>query len=710
MPKRALDLTSDSSDSSDSSYEPTSRRTRARSSSRPPEASSTAARFAAASPFLAPRSKLLGGTGTGLEDKPKLKAEVEVEGGSSKGKGKGKAKVKDRDVPLDTDSPASPSKKKRKKRNPLGVSASPDGVLSFPFQAKGGEASQDEQRRSLEFAEGKVLVTTYVKEKRGRPRTKPKLKGKGKGRKKRQDSSSESSESSSDDDSDDEAICVDLDTIIGADPDKQVLRALVVSPRMQVPWTPHRFASTRENKPRGKKGKGKGKAVKNDEQEEEEDKKEQKPTFTRHYADKIPLLLLHDEADTSDWQEWTNVVTHRPQSDVGEGKKGGMEANLVVMVRRNPPSQRHSLRIAIHTSKMDANTWKKTENSLWVQDFPQLASAPPASPALNPTHTPFSSGLLEFLLSDATGLPKTASYKPYTDLFRLFDFSSSKDVRLVTSLAGSYEGSDAVEQGGGLTSLARAIEGLQPRDKGKWKVEYLTHTTEKISLSVVEQLFAAFCGIPPTEHSLSSSSRSKALATSFAASKSDKLVVLFPSESNVEAAGKEGKIGREELRWEGEEWDELRKKDARGEVCRDVELKSGRVGHHTVALVIHQPLEKDKTDDDEEQYEAFLYVGSHTPTPSAWGLYTLPTGLNPSLTPSLTLPQTHLGLLLRLCTAGTWSSLKSQIDELVPWKRPVRKYGAGRDGGPARNVERKERRKAGRPRKKRVGEEEEEDE
>lgn len=273
------------------------------------------------------------------------------------------------------------------------------------------------------------------------------------------------------------------------------------------------------------------------------------------------------------------------------------------MVRRNPPSQRHSLRIAIHTSKMDANTWKKTENSIWVQDFPQLVSAPLASPALNPTHTPCSSGLLDFLLSDAIGLPKTAAYKPYTDLFRMFDFSSSKDVRLATSLAGSYDGSDAVEQGGGLTSLARAIEGLQPRDKGKWKVEYLvrwtfpisfsslplllrrsrqTHTTDKISLSFVEQLFAAFCGIPPTEHSLSSSSRSKALATSFAASKSDKLVVLFPSEGSVEAAGKEGKIGREELRWEGEEWDELRKKDARGEVCRDVELKSGRIGHHTV--------------------------------------------------------------------------------------------------------------------------------
>ncbi|BGP29147.1 hypothetical protein JCM10296v2_000885 [Rhodotorula toruloides] len=708
MPKRALDLTADSSDSSDSSYEPSSRRTRARSSSQPAEASSTAARFAATSSFLAPRSKLLGGVGTGLEDEPKLKAEAEGEGSALKAKGKGKAKVKGRDLPLDTDTPASPSKKK-KKFNPLGVAASPDGVLSFAFQAKDGEAatlSQDEQRRTLEFAEGKVLVTTYVKEKRGRPRTKPPIKGKGKGRKKRQDSSSESSESSFDDDSDDEASGVDLDTIIGTDPDKQVLRALVVSPRMQVPWTAHRFATTRENKPREKKVKEKGKAVRSDEKEEEEDQKEPKPTFTRHYADKIPLFLLHDEADTSDWQEWTNVVTHMPHSNVGKGKKGGMEAKLVVMVRRNPPSQRHSLRVTIHTSKRDANTWKKTENSIWVQDFPQLASAPPASPALNPTHTPFSSGLLDFLLSDAIGLPKTASYKPYTDLFRLFDFSSSKDVRLVPSLAGSYDGSDAIEQGGGLTRLARAMEGLQPRDKGKWKVESLTHTTEQMSLSFVEQLFAAFCGIPPTELSLSSSSRSKALTTAFAASRSDKLVVLFPSEASVEAAGKDGKIGREELRWEGEEWDELRKKDARGEgVPTEGKLMDWRTGRSRDSPAARQG----QDGGDEEQYEAFLYVGSHTPTPSAWGLYTLPTPSSPSLTPSLTLPQTHLGVLLRLCTAGTWSSLKSQIDEAVPWKRPVRKYASGAGGGPARNVERKERKKAGRPRTKRVHVEEYED-
>lgn len=331
MPKRALDLTADSSDSSDSSYTRSSRRTRARSSSQSADSSSTAARFAATSPFLAPRSTLLGGVGTGLEDKPKLG----IEGDAVKGKGKGKAKVKGRDVPLDTDSPGSGSpskKKKKKKRNPLGVSARPDGVLSFAFQTKDGEAakaSQDEQRRSLEFPEGKVLVTTYVKEKRGRPTTKPKpkAKGKGKGRRQRQDSSSESTESS-DDDSDDEANRVDLDTIIGTDPDKQVVRALVASPRMQVPWTPHRFATTRENKPREKKVK----AVKSDEKEsEEEEQKEQKPTFTRHYADKIPPLLIHDEADTSDWQEWTNVVTHRSHAVAGKSKKGGMEAKLVLV-------------------------------------------------------------------------------------------------------------------------------------------------------------------------------------------------------------------------------------------------------------------------------------------------------------------------------------------------------------------------------------------
>ncbi|BGP21949.1 hypothetical protein JCM10295v2_000826 [Rhodotorula toruloides] len=93
------------------------------------------------------------------------------------------------------------------------------------------------------------------------------------------------------------------------------------------------------------------------------------------------------------------------------------------------------------------------------------------------------------------------------------------------------------------------------------------------------------------------SARSKSLSTSFPVARSDKLVILFPSESSVEAAGKEWKIGRRELRWEGQERVELRGKDPRREV----------------ALVILQPLDKDETNNDEKQYEAFLYVGSHTP-------------------------------------------------------------------------------------------------
>lgn len=487
MTKRALDLTGDSSDSADPSYAPSRRRTRTRSSSAPaePEAlTSTAARFAAASPFLAPRSTAFGGTGTGLENRPApVSASAAGVGTGKAGKGKGRAKVKGRDVPLDTDAPASPSKQKKRK-GALGVAASPDGVLSFAFQnGEAAKASQAEQRKRLEFADGKLLITTFVKEKRGRPRTKGKETGKG--RKKRQDSSSEAS-SSSDDDSDDQSTRIDLDTIIGTDPDKLVVRALVASPRMQVPWTPHRLATTRENKPReSKKTKGKG-DMSDDDDRKKKKEKEKTPTYTRNYADKIPLFLLHDEADTSEWKEWTNVVSHRPQGGGMDAKLvvvrskrcrlGAHKANLVLqMVRIKPPSQRHSLRIAIHTSTMDVNAWKKTENSIWVQDFPQLASAPPASPSLNPTHTPFSSGLLDFLLLFATGVPKTktAAYKSFTDPFRLFDFSASKDVRLVTSLAGSYDGPDAVDQGGGMTSLAKAIEGLQPREKGKWKVEYL---------------------------------------------------------------------------------------------------------------------------------------------------------------------------------------------------------------------------------------------
>lgn len=93
-------------------------------------------------------------------------------------------------------------------------------------------------------------------------------------------------------------------------------------------------------------------------------------------------------------------------------------------------------------------------------------------------------------------------------------------------------------------------------------------------------------------------------------------------------------------------------------------------------------------------------------TASAWGRHTLPTPTSPDVSPALTLSSTHLGVVFRLCSAPTWKSLVAQIQDLVPWQRPKEgplHYDDERlDGGPARNVERKERKKAGRPKTKGV--------
>lgn len=70
-----------------------------------------------------------------------------------------------------------------------------------------------------------------------------------------------------------------------------------------------------------------------------------------------------------------------------------------------------------------------------------------------------------------------ASLRSFQETMREIDFTTTSDVRLVTSCAGKYEG-DAVASAGGLNSLAAAISSLEPAHEGAgtWTVEYQVST------------------------------------------------------------------------------------------------------------------------------------------------------------------------------------------------------------------------------------------
>lgn len=106
-----------------------------------------------------------------------------------------------------------------------------------------------------------------------------------------------------------------------------------------------------------------------------------------------------------------------------------------------------------------------------MQDFPQLAA--PVKAVANPTHTDFSRAFLSFLSSPQLGLMSNAQHSVFVNALGGFDFGKSRNVQLVSSLAGTFSGEGGLAKAGGLDSLAQAIDRLEPRPSGKWKVEYL---------------------------------------------------------------------------------------------------------------------------------------------------------------------------------------------------------------------------------------------
>ncbi|GAA5830634.1 hypothetical protein JCM11251_002542 [Rhodosporidiobolus azoricus] len=588
---------------------------------------SASQRMAQASSFLAPRSSLFHGMGTPIEHGGKIKPEG---------------------------SPAGPKRKvKALKPKPLA-----DGVLNFA--PSDGATSKKKRLAGLKYAEPELLLTTP----NGRPGRK-KVKGRkkvveGKGKKKadsseEDDLSEDEDEVGGTDEEPDPANRVDWDCIVGPDPDKEILRALVVSPTMQLPWVPSRFATVKETK-------------------------------VHETRINLPEGLSNR----------TEITIKRVEENLPMGKKVTIGAKFALLTCRDSYGHFY-LRFTVYCADNDARQWASTENAIWIKDFPMLMPAAGAVPE-NSTHTRFSASLWRFLDSSALNLSSAAVGKRLLDDFRLFDFTTSKDIQLVTSLAGVWEGEEEVERGGGLDSLARAMAALEPRQDGKWKIEYLTPVgTLPSAVRFLPRFYAACTGLSPLDYSAQTDSQlsigSNATSDEYA---SVKVVLVYPTKSAISRT-KEGKgEGQYHLRWEGLYYGAAAK-EAKG-VLRECSLKSGRVNHSNMILILHQPLAKDRNDDDNEQYEAFLYVGSHAPTPSSWGSFAFA-----SFPPTMTLQSTDLGILYRCATSSTWKGLLAQVNEIVPYERPLEEYGK-RDG-PQPTVERPQpkegkQEKVGRPRKK----------
>lgn len=409
-------------------------------------------------------------------------------------------------------------------------------------------------------------------------------------------------------------------------------------------------------------------------------------------------------------------------------------------------------------------TLRLSPQTLFIQDFASLNS-PSSTAASNETHNDFSRSFLDFLTSPALSLPAESAV--YIDAFKKFDFSSSGNIKLVHSLAGVWDGEEEIQKGGGFDSLARGIDALKPMFEGRggWKVEYLVrfppssssllgfdllflpsqtpHGTLPAPTKFLPRLYAACRGIPPVEYLEQHSSRAISAKSTFESAKfgDGKVVLVYPCDDTIKSAveGTGESQGRYHVSWEGR-WKEAGE-GLKG-VMRDCVLDSSRVNHSTVRrpplstplslqdgetesvvkfstelllpeinqmiLIIHTPSKNDKIEDEDEegydeQYEAFLYLGSHTPSvfsaplpvatyspssfcsfPTSWGSFTIPS--DASLPPKSTITTHDLGIVYRVASAPSWNVLLKRIKEVMPYERPLKAYH--RSDEPAETVER----------------------
>ncbi|GAA5991492.1 hypothetical protein JCM10908_005730 [Rhodotorula pacifica] len=502
---------------------------------------------------------------------------------------------------------------------------------------------------------------------------------------------------------------VGIDMIIGPDPDKHVTTALFAAPKVQTPWLPTRFTTMHLSKQRVKdEAEADHESLSDgdvDESKPKKKKKEKKPQKVRPWTKK-PLLIVQDE-DVNPDDSKIKTLVHRPRA-LDQQHHFGASFSLIT---RQSPDERFHLRIAIGRPEATPDAWNSVEHAIWVKDLPKFAQ-PVLSVDANPTHTIFSSSLLSFLRSESLDLTRTddKDSKPRADALasleqnlRLSDFSSSEDFRLVISHAGLHKGEDEVATAGGLTSLAEAVASLSPScgGAGEWQVEYITPQVGFLSRKFLERLHAAAQGITPLEYIEGETDRAIAAKAAFAAAhrnaNSEKVKVLYPTEDTVKACKE--KAGRYLVRWEGEgSLDELKKGDLRRTVLRQLELKSGRLNGSALMLILHRPPPPAEQNNhavyEVEPFEAFLYNGSHLPSPDSWGKYNRSgeTG-----EPTCEFARTDLGVLYRCATAKTAKKLEKYVSDLVPYERSSGLDEFADDDEPALTVERKEKKPVGRP-------------
>lgn len=84
--------------------------------------------------------------------------------------------------------------------------------------------------------------------------------------------------------------------------------------------------------------------------------------------------------------------------------------------------------------------------------------------------------------------------------YKKWDFSSSKDVRLIASVQGTWHGWDEIKKGGGVPGLATQVRSLGFSPGGKWQIEAQGSSLGNFTVNWLAQMMGACEGFHPKRY------------------------------------------------------------------------------------------------------------------------------------------------------------------------------------------------------------------
>ncbi|KAH7333757.1 tyrosyl-DNA phosphodiesterase-domain-containing protein [Rhizoctonia solani] len=344
-----------------------------------------------------------------------------------------------------------------------------------------------------------------------------------------------------------------------------------------------------------------------------------------------------------------------------EGGRGCMHVKLLLLFYKNG-----RLRIVIPTANFQPHDWKDIENSIWLQDVPLRTGPPPPTNRRNkddPTAEGFPERLERVLKAlnvepalEAHLLDQRASGDVRLPLRSIDELHSRWDwsrvtAHLVPSLAGKHAGWPTI-LGVGHVALMKAVRDIGAKSDDV-SIECQGSSIGGYSTSWTNEFMSSAKGISPDTYlDIPKTRRSKVPHPTG-------LKVIFPSLRTVDESVL-GRYGAGTMFCQRKQWDVS---TFPRQNFYDSNSKRGKVLMHS-KMILGIPNDANATPG---KPKAWLYIGSHNFTPSAWGTLS-----GTAFNPSIYITNYELGVVLPLESVA-------QGDKLACWRRPARKYVPGED-------------------------------